>query len=62
MIRAYHYLIPPLKVLTAPTPISLLVEHYILLLIVVKLFLGFEYIGNSRRIHSERGFLKVGAG
>jgi hypothetical protein len=48
-IRAYHYLTPLLKVLTAPTPISPLVEHYILLLIVVKLFLGFEYIGNSKR-------------
>jgi hypothetical protein len=61
MIRAYHYLPPPLKGLTAPTPISPFVEDYILLLIVVKLFLDFEYIRDSRRIRLKMGFPKVGA-
>jgi hypothetical protein len=52
---------PAVKGLMAPTPISPLAENYIPLLIVVKLFLGLEYIRDSRRICSEMGFLKVGA-
>jgi hypothetical protein len=52
---------PAVKGLMALTPISLLAEHYIIVLIVVKLFLDLEYIRDLRRIRSEIGFLKVEA-